>query len=171
MPPVTVVVTFYSRGGTTEDLAHAAAVGAVQARAAIRLRRVPDTDPEAALERAGDAREALRRMQKEYIAPREIDVAAADGLIFASPAGVEPSSPEWAAILDLLGRMQAEGKLAGKVAGVVRTVAHEPLADALRRLGLHVVTQEMSDAADDVSRAVALGRQVVSAAVAARIRT
>jgi len=44
-----VVVTFYSRGGTTERLATAAAVGAVQMRAGIRMRRVPDADPAAAL--------------------------------------------------------------------------------------------------------------------------
>jgi len=43
MQDVNVVVVFYSRTGSTERLALAAAVGAVQGRALIRLRRLPDS--------------------------------------------------------------------------------------------------------------------------------
>src|SRR6186713_3224858 len=68
MAQTIVVVTFYSRGGTAERLATAAAVGAVQMRAGIRMRRVPDPDPAAALARFPEHREELRRMHKEYIA-------------------------------------------------------------------------------------------------------
>ena len=42
MSPVNVLVIFYSRSGATETLALAAAVGAVQARGSIRLRRLSD---------------------------------------------------------------------------------------------------------------------------------
>src|SRR6187431_900203 len=69
-----VVVTFYSRGGTTERLATAAAVGAVQMRAGIRMRRVPDVNPAAALAQFPEHREELRRMHKEYVVPREADL-------------------------------------------------------------------------------------------------
>ena len=46
MLEVNVVVVFYSRYGATEQLALAAGVGAVQAHANIRLRRLKDlADP------------------------------------------------------------------------------------------------------------------------------
>ena len=43
MSPINVLVIFSCRSGSTEKLALAAAVGAVQARANIRLRLLPDT--------------------------------------------------------------------------------------------------------------------------------
>jgi hypothetical protein len=84
MPEVNVVVVFYSRYGTTEQLALAAGVGAVQAHANIRLRRLKDlADPEAI---ARDPRwtENLERMNRDYIAPREIDADWADVVLVAS---------------------------------------------------------------------------------------
>ncbi len=84
MPEVNVVVVFYSRYGRTEQLALAAGVGAVQAHANIRLRRLKDlADPETI---ARDRRwaENLERMNRDYIAPREIDVDWADVLLVAS---------------------------------------------------------------------------------------
>jgi hypothetical protein len=82
--PVNVVVVFYSRYGETEQLALAAGVGAVQAHANIRLRRLKDlADPETI---ARDPRWAknLERMNRDYIAPREIDVDWADVILVAS---------------------------------------------------------------------------------------
>jgi hypothetical protein len=76
MPPINVLVIFYSRTGSTEKLALAAAVGAVQARANIRLRRVPDSG-----EDSPDCYEALTRMRKEYVPPTQADVVWADAVI------------------------------------------------------------------------------------------
>ena len=84
MVEVNVVVVFYSRYGATEQLALAAGVGAVQAHANIRLRRLKDlADPETI---ARDPRwvENLERMNRDYIAPREIDVDWAEVLLVAS---------------------------------------------------------------------------------------
>src|SRR5262245_48689833 len=78
MSPVNVLVIFYSRSGATEKLALAAAVGAVQARASIRLRRLPDPD-----ESVSSSEEALVRMRKEYVPPAEPDVKWADAIIIA----------------------------------------------------------------------------------------
>ncbi len=83
---VNALVVFYSRHGETERLALAAGVGAVQARANIRLRRLKDlADP------AADPVwiENLTRMLPDYIAPREIDADWADVILTASC----PSSP------------------------------------------------------------------------------
>jgi hypothetical protein len=84
MLEVNAVVVFYSRYGETEQFALAAGVGAVQAHANIRLRRLKDlADPETI---ARDPRwsENLERMNRDYIPPREIDVDWADVLLVAS---------------------------------------------------------------------------------------
>ena len=168
MSQVTVVVTFYSRGGVTEAMAHAAAVGSVQERALIRLRRAADVDPQTTIARFPEAKDTLTQMHKEYVALREADVLAASGLIFTSPADVDASAPEWAPVLELLARLHSEGKLAGKVAGVVAHGASASLSAALGRLGLPVIDGADASAGDGSSRAVALGRQVAAAARAAR---
>ena len=72
MSPTEVLITFYCRTGDTELLALAAAVGAVQARANIRLRRLPDSIPV-----TPDSNNALTRMCKEYVPPTEADVLRA----------------------------------------------------------------------------------------------
>ncbi len=151
-----VLVIFYSRSGSTEKLALAAAVGAVQSRAAIRLRRLADTD--ATSERA----ETLVRLRKEYIAPREIDVLEADGLVLAAPAGHNASSPEWAEFISMLQELSSEGKLAGKAAAVIDTGDHTTsisFETVVTELGLRTVTRELTKL-DNVEQATALGRQI-----------
>ena len=70
-----VLVIFSSCTGATEKLALAAAVGAVQARASIRLRRLPDQSP-------GNG-EDLIRLRREYVPPTVRDTAWADAVIVA----------------------------------------------------------------------------------------
>lgn len=157
--PITVVVTFYSREGETERLAHAAAVGAVQARALIRLRRVGDA---ASVAQAGDA---LRRMHREYVVPREADIVAADALVIASRPDVDASAPEWSPFVELLERLHAEGRLAGKTAAVVDTGASAASFRALvNRLGLATPPDDGGGEPDAMNRAVALGRVVAGLA-------
>jgi NAD(P)H dehydrogenase (quinone) len=110
--PTEVLITFYCRTGATEKLALAAAVGAVQARATIRLRRLPD----ASNQPGGEDHE---RMCKEYVPPTEADVLRADAIVFAAPADFTPASPEWTDYLTLLSRCGSEGKLKGKIATVL----------------------------------------------------
>ena len=74
--PVNVLVIFYSCCGRTEKLALAAAVGAVQARANIRMRRLTDSG-----EQIPECKEALARMRKEYVPPAQTDVVWADAVI------------------------------------------------------------------------------------------
>jgi len=74
--PVNVLVIFYSCCGETEKLALAAAVGAVQARGSIRLRRLTDDG-----EDIPECKEALKRMRREYVPPGPADVTWADFVI------------------------------------------------------------------------------------------
>jgi NAD(P)H dehydrogenase (quinone) len=109
-----VLVIFYSRSGATEKLALAAAVGAVQERALIRLRRLPDLDPARIIEQFPESKEVLIRMHKEYIAPAERDLLAADAIIFAMPPDLK-TSEDWKEHLDLLAKLRADGKLERKL--------------------------------------------------------
>lgn len=161
--PAVVLVTFYSRNGETERLATAAAVGAVQVRAGIRMRRLDEPDREAALTRHPQSAETLKRMWKEYVPPREADVLAAHAIVLGLPGDVTPSSEVCAPFFELLRRVSAEGRLAGKVAAVVGTGAGASAAAMeLRGMGLAVVEADGGGAADSVDAAVALGRQLAS---------
>jgi hypothetical protein len=111
--PVTVVVAFYSRCGTTETRALTAAVGSVNARALIRMRRMPDTRD------ATDCAEETARMRKEYVPPTEADLAGADALIVAVPPGIGPAAPEWAPLTRILAALASQNKLRGKLAAIV----------------------------------------------------
>jgi len=86
---VNALVVFYSRHGETERLALAAGVGAVQARANIRLRRLKDLADPATIASDPVWTENLERMLPDYIAPREIDADWADVILTASC----PASP------------------------------------------------------------------------------
>jgi len=86
---INALVVFYSRHGETERLALAAGVGAVQARANIRLRRLKDLADAAIIANDPLWTENLERMLPDYIAPREIDADWADVILTASC----PASP------------------------------------------------------------------------------
>ena len=114
-----VLITFYSRCGSTEKLAMTAAVGVTQARAHVRLRRLSDANPE----EFSACKETIDRMRKEYVPPAEPDIVSADAIIFGIPSDFTVSSPEWTRFMDLLHRLHSEGKVAGKVAAIVSPVA------------------------------------------------
>ena len=169
MSPIVVVIAFYSTDGSTERLSTAAAVGAVQRRAGIRLRRMPDTDSGTTIRELPEFGDSLERMRKEYVAPTESDVIAADALVFGIPGEFAVESGEWQAYLALLASLASEGKLLGKI-GLALGI--EPglsaFSQAIAPLALTVagsgasLSEEVS--VDDVAHAIALGRRVVDAA-------
>lgn len=163
-----VLITFYSRCGSTEKLALAAAVGAVQARANIRLRRLRDIVSETA-EEPPECKENLDRMRKEYVAPSEADVLRADAIIFVAPAGFSVSSPEWTEYFDLLTRLRSEGKLDGKVGAAVDGGSETTLmclSAAVLQLGFIAVPTGFGESLAD--RALVQGRRVATVARAVK---
>lgn len=142
---VNVLVVFYSRYGETEKLALAAGVGAIQARANIRLRRLSDLAPAEIIQADPAWSENLARMKKDYIAPRDIDAQWANVLILAAP---RDSFAEMERYLD-----SARHLLGGKIAGVI-----DGFADAATNVGLKVVPPGI----DPLTReaAAAYGRRV-----------
>ena len=159
-----VVVAFTSRCGSTETIAHAAAVGTVNARALPRLRRLLDDGSEAPPECA----DTLRRMRKEYVPPTEKDIAGSPALIVVPGAGMTPSSGEWQPFIAMLDRLAAACTLAGKVAAVIDagdslTVA--TFSSALEARGFTLIAAEGNDAR---THGRAVGAAVVSVQQQAR---
>jgi NAD(P)H dehydrogenase (quinone) len=115
MQDINTLVTFSSRTGSTEKLALAAALGAVQARANIRLRWLRENVDDQTVDGVSGWRENRDRMAREYIAPREVDFLWADALVIAMPARDGVSSPELKTYLDGLKVAQSAGKLSRKV--------------------------------------------------------
>jgi hypothetical protein len=149
MTTVNVLVVFYSRRGETETLALAAGVGAIQARANIRLRRLTDLAEPETIQSDAEWSANLARMKKDYIAPREVDPSWADALILAAP---RDSSAEMERYLESA-RELFQGKLAAVLGG---------FGDAASRAGLTVVPA--AGIVQDRDSAVAYGRLVAETA-------
>ena len=99
MGDVNALVVFYSRRGTAERLALAAGLGAIQADANIRLRRVADRADSATIEADAEWKTNLARMNRDYVVPRPADPVWADVIILATPAEPltesKPTSRRW----------------------------------------------------------------------------
>lgn len=137
-----VLVVFYSRRGKTEKLALAAGVGAIQARANIRLRRLPDLASAETIARDAEWADNLERMKKDYIAPREIDAEWAEVVILAAPHDCTAE----------MERYLEAARLAGKTAAVLGV-----FAGAAAKAGLKIVPGE--HATSDAALARRYGRQ------------
>src|SRR5690348_14632156 len=86
MSAVNVVVVFYSRLGTTEQLALAVGVGAIQARGDIRLRRLADLADAQTIAASPAWTENLVRMNRDYVTPRPADIEWADVVVLGTPS-------------------------------------------------------------------------------------
>ena len=140
-----VLIIFSCQTGDTEKLALSAAVGAIQGRALIRLRRLPDPEH-------SDATETLTRMRKEYVPPAEKDILGANVVILASSPGSLRSETPWNAFLPVLRQLQRDGQLENKVRAAVGSIAAS-VAD----LGFVAFEDAMMDC-------VALGRNLAETA-------
>jgi multimeric flavodoxin WrbA len=145
------LVVFYSRYGETEQLALAAGVGAIQERANIRLRRLPDLTDASVIQTDAEWAENLDRMRREYIAPREIDIQWADVLILAAP---QDRTAEMERFLDSLGE-----SVRGKVGLAIGTFAAEAAKTGLIVGAVSGPSQDATAAAREaVKRAKGVGQ-------------
>jgi NAD(P)H dehydrogenase (quinone) len=171
MQDVNALITFSSRSGSTEKLALAAALGAVQARANIRLRWLRENVDDETVDRVSGWRENRERMIKEYIAPREIDFLWADVLVLGIPARDGVSSPELRTYLDGLKALQSAGKLSRKVGTAFTAPALVSLCSVLAGLDLTVVPPGPTAAGDAIDSARLHGRRVTELARELQART
>lgn len=161
MGDINALVVFYSRYGTTEKLALAAGLGAIQADANIRLRRVADRVDAATIAADANWKKNLDRMNRDYVAPRPADPVWADVIILATPAESSTEVESYVASLSSLGSMT--GKLAAPLAPGNRESALKPIYSAAACCGLIVAPcAESSD--DPIATATTFGRRVAEMA-------
>jgi NAD(P)H dehydrogenase (quinone) len=167
MADVNVLVVFYSRYGRAERLALAVGLGAVQARANIRLRRVPDLS-----EPTDDGWRANReRMTMDYVNPRAEDVVWADVIAVATPAD---SCAELEAFLHQLCVATAERTLTRKIAAPITSDNAPSVLGPLYATAAHagfIVVPSGGAEPDPLARARAHGRRVAELARAIKQTT
>jgi len=161
MGDIHVLVVFYSRTGQTERLALAAAVGAVQAKANIRLRWLREVAEDFTIRSVPEWKENRERMEKEYVAPREADAVWADALVI----GTNGAPSELKDYLASLEALRTSGKLDGKIATAFSSGSSAdcaPLFAALAQLGCVVVPSGFQP--DAIENARLQGRRVAEVA-------
>jgi NAD(P)H dehydrogenase (quinone) len=160
MSDVNVLVVFYSRYGTAEALGLAAGLGAIQAKANIRLRRVADSADAATIESTPGWKAQLDRMNRDYVAPRPGDPGWADVIVLATPAS---SSAEIEAYCASLGPNGAVGKIAAPLAAGGSEAALRPVYAAAACAGM-IVAPAGPGAVDGIAAAREFGRKVTDIA-------
>jgi NAD(P)H dehydrogenase (quinone) len=158
---VNVLVAFYSRYGKAEQLALAAGVGAIQARANIRLRRLADLADPMTIQADSEWAANLDRMNRDYVVPRPADPVWADAILLVTS---DDSPGELQRYVDSL---PALGSMAGKIAAPLTSGHRESILASIygRSAGAGlIVVPAPSDAGDAIGAARAHGRRVAQMA-------
>jgi NAD(P)H dehydrogenase (quinone) len=161
MGDINALVVFYSRYGTTEKLALAAGLGAIQADANIRLRRVADHADAASIAADANWKKNLDRMNRDYVAPRPADPVWADVIILATPAESSEEVESYVASLSSIGSMT--GKLAAPLAPGNNASALKPVYSAAACCGL-IVTPYVESSGDPIASATMFGQRIAEMA-------
>ncbi|WP_407566419.1 flavodoxin family protein [Streptomyces sp. 184] len=134
--PVKAAVIYYSATGTVHSLALAAVEGAEKAGAQVRLRQVPETAPEAAIEARPDW---ARHRGATADVPEAVvgDLDWADVVLFGTPTRFGHVSAQLKAFIDTTGPLVFAGGLADKVysAFTAADTAHGGPGSTLLTLG------------------------------------
>jgi NAD(P)H dehydrogenase (quinone) len=136
MERVNAAIIYYSATGTVHSLAVAAAEGAEKAGAEVRLRRVPELAPTAAIESNPDwARH--RRETADLPEATTDDLAWADVVLFGTPTRFGTPSGQLKSFIDTTGPLWQQGQLADKVytAFTASSTAHGGQEATLLALG------------------------------------
>ncbi len=121
--PTRLLIAFYSRSGSVERLAIAAADAARDAGAEVRLRRAREVADEDAMAQSDGWLESARRQNALYPAPTKDDAEWADAILFGTPCYFGAMATELKNFLDQLGPQWKQGALAGKVGGAFATAS------------------------------------------------
>ena len=158
MSDVNVLVVFYSRHGTTEKLALAAGLGAIQARANIRLRRTADLADRQTIDASAEWRENVAGMSRDYVAPRPSDPLWADVIVLATP------QQSCAEIEQYCGVLGSDRAIAGKIAAPLASGGDEsvlkPIYAAAACAGLIVAPAQIDGSSDALTTARTFGQRV-----------
>jgi NAD(P)H dehydrogenase (quinone) len=161
MSDINVLIVFYSRYGNAERVALAAGVGAIQARANIRLRRVADHADAKTIDATPAWRENLERMNRDYVVPRPADPQWADVIVLATPSDSCAEIEAYCASLRSVAPMA--GKIAAPLAPGDEEAALKPIYAAAACAGM-VVVPAKTDGTDPIAAARAYGQHVTKLA-------
>ena len=167
MADVNVLVAFYSRYGKTEQMALATGLGAIQAKANIRLRRLADLADTKTIRADAEWTTNLDRMNGDYVVPRPADPTWADVIVLATPAD---SSIEIERYVESLGSIDS---LAGKIAAPLVSGDGHSTLDRIYALAARagfVVVPPPTAEGDGVANARAYGRRLAGMARALKER-
>ncbi len=121
--PTRLLIVFYSRSGSVEKLAEAAAEGAREGGAIIRLRRAREVVDEAVMAKSKGWLENATRQNALHDAPTLEDAEWADAILLGTPCYFGAMATELKSYLDQLGPQWKRGALAGKVGGAFATAS------------------------------------------------
>ncbi|GGO77529.1 NAD(P)H:quinone oxidoreductase [Nonomuraea cavernae] len=136
MEPVNVAIIYYSATGTVHALARAAAEGAEKAGAQVRLRKVAELAPPAAI----NAKPAWAQHLQDTADVAEAgldDLDWADVVLFGTPTRFGNPASQLRAFIETTGGLWARGRLADKVysAFTASNTAHGGQESTLLALG------------------------------------
>jgi NAD(P)H dehydrogenase (quinone) len=114
MEPVKAAIIYYSATGTVHALARAAGEGAEKAGALVRLRKVAELAPPAAIS-ANPAWDQHLRDTADVAEASLDDLAWADVVLFGTPTRFGNVASQLKAFIDATGPLWVQGGLAGKV--------------------------------------------------------
>lgn len=115
--PTRLLIVFYSRSGSVETLAVAAADAAREAGADVRMRRTREVVNAETMAKVEGWSESANRQNALYPAPTHEDAEWADAILFGTPCYFGTMATELKSFLDQLGPQWKHGSLAGKVGG------------------------------------------------------
>ena len=121
--PARLLIAFYSRTGSVEALAVAAAEAVRQTGAEVRLRRAREVVDEATMAQGKGWLESAQRQNALYEAPTKDDAEWADAILFGTPSYFGAMATELKNFLDQLGPQWKSGALSGKVGGAFATAS------------------------------------------------
>ncbi|MCA8867800.1 MAG: NAD(P)H:quinone oxidoreductase [Rhodobacteraceae bacterium] len=108
-----ILVIFYSTYGTNHAIAKSAAEAAEQAGAEVRLRRVAETAPQAAIDSQDAWKQQVAKMADIPVVSLD-DMEWAEGYFFSCPTRFGSAASQMRAFIDTLGGLWSQGKLADK---------------------------------------------------------
>ncbi len=154
--PVRLLIAYYSRSGSVQRLAEAAADAAREAGAEVRVRRAREVAGAAAMAKVDGWTESAARQDALYPEPTHDDAEWADAILFGTPCYFGAMATELKNVLDQLGPQWKRGALAGKVGGAFATaswphggseVVTLSLYAPMAHLGMVIVPTGYTDAA------------------------
>ncbi|WP_127585182.1 NAD(P)H:quinone oxidoreductase [Paenibacillus koleovorans] len=123
MSSVNLAIVYYSSTGTNYKMAQTAAEGAKEAGAEVRLARVQELAPEAAIA-ANPAWKAHVEATKDVPIVKLDDLDWADAILFSVPTRFGNMASQMKQFLDTTGGLWFQGKLANKVVSAMTSASN-----------------------------------------------